>query len=165
MTAVLTENRSLVLFNQYVMLITRRCVAVGVCERVFPIVGTNWWHDIAFLLTIRTQTKQTNLRPFLESGPFKHHRLSSIISTPMSLFQWFSTCVPWPTSVPQKYFAVATEQFGLKKLHCRMSCLFSDIVRKLAESCGEWQVDLFCFFVFWRSPVFGRKNRFNLIQD
>ena len=33
------------------------------------------------------------------------------------LWQWFSTCGPWPTGGPQKYFAVGTEQFGLKKLY------------------------------------------------
>ena len=46
------------------------------------------------------------------------------------LGQWLSTCIlQW-----------ATEHFGLKK-----SYLHDDIVRKLAESCGEWRVDLFFF--------------------
>ena len=44
-----------------------------------------------------------------------------------------------------------------------MSCLFPDIVRKLAESCGEWRVDMFFVFV-WRSPVFDRKNLWILVK-
>ena len=31
-----------------------------------------------------------------------------------------------------------------------MSCLFPDIVRKLAKSCGEWRVDLFFFEIDWK---------------
>ena len=92
---------------------------------------------------------------------------SSSVSLKYCLFQWF-----W--------------KFGLKKSYLHNEFLFPDIVRKLAGSCGEWQVDLF-FFVFvwrssdfdrkkhlnfgedffcisWKSPVFSQKNRFNLIQ-
>ena len=41
-----------------------------------------------------------------------------------------------------------------------MSCLFRIIVRKLAESCGEWRVDWF-FFFFLRSTEDTQKMAFS----
>ena len=56
----------------------------------------------------------------------------------------FSTCGPWPNDGPQSILLWATEHFGKSRI--------------LKKSCLN-------FLFSCRAPVFGLKNRFNLLQN
>ena len=106
--------------------------------------GCQWWEVNRITLCIREEGELrkkvwgTSLLPQVVLAS----SLKSISSS-IPLRQWFSTCGP------QKYFAVGHRAFWFEKVVCTMSCLFPDIVRKLAESCGEWRVELFFFLFFF----------------